>query len=114
MLEIPGNGTIGVWDSLSVIGNLHVGGNRITVRGGADPSWSRAGMEAAYGGGSDYFGRLVTQGPNDNPNDRITAVMGYLNHGSVSVHETMDVIPNGARYLFRRHALQEGFESFKW
>ncbi|MDZ7379786.1 MAG: hypothetical protein ONB06_10645, partial [candidate division KSB1 bacterium] len=54
-LEIPGNGTIGVWDSLSMTGNLHVGGNRITLGGGTDPSYNRVSFAVGDAGGGNYF-----------------------------------------------------------
>ncbi len=45
-LEIPGDGVLGVWDSLSVLGNLHVGGNKFTLGGATDPTWRRVELGA--------------------------------------------------------------------
>ncbi|GIV16825.1 MAG: hypothetical protein KatS3mg022_2260 [Armatimonadota bacterium] len=90
-LEIPGDGVIGIWDSLSVLGNLHVGGNRFTLGGGTDPTWSRVGAFVENVGGSDFVGNVVTYGPNGNSNTRLgwAHVDGtpYPNHGWMGVHD---------------------------
>ncbi|GIV05992.1 MAG: hypothetical protein KatS3mg016_1567 [Fimbriimonadales bacterium] len=85
-LEIPGNGTLGIWDNLSVTGRLHVGGSRFTLGGGTDPDWRRveAGLDPASNG--LYVGYLVLLGANGNNN----VVLGYTensNHGAIAVYD---------------------------
>ncbi|GIV10454.1 MAG: hypothetical protein KatS3mg019_2545 [Fimbriimonadales bacterium] len=83
-LDINGNGTLGIWDNLSVTDSLHVGGSRFTLGGGTDPSWRRveAGVDSAYSG--LYVGYLVLLGANGN-NNVLLAYTGNSNHGVVNV-----------------------------
>ncbi|GBC92056.1 hypothetical protein HRbin15_00518 [bacterium HR15] len=86
-LEIPGNGTIGIWDSLSVQGGLHVGGSPFTLGGGTDPFWRRveAGLVPAYSG--LYVGYFVLLGANGNKNILLSYRAGYPDHGAVVVYD---------------------------
>jgi hypothetical protein len=88
-LEIPGNGTIGVWDDLTVTGdlsaygNLHVGGNYFSLGGGTDPTWRRveAAVEPRSGG---YVGAVRIFGSNGNRNV-YASWTGNPNHGLIMV-----------------------------
>jgi len=97
-LEIPGDGTIGVWDNMTVsgtlraYGNLHVGGNTFTLGGGTDPNWRRVLARVEDAGGGSYVGYVETFGANGNSNTRLTWIAGYPNHGAVAVYDS-----NGTR-----------------
>jgi hypothetical protein len=77
------NGTLGIWDNLSVTGDLHAGGSRFTLGGGTDPSWRRveAGLDSYSG---LYVGYFVLLGANGN-NNVVLAYTGNLNHGGIAV-----------------------------
>ncbi len=93
-LEIPGDGTIGVWDNMTIsgtlrtYGNLHVGGNTFTLGGSTDPNWRRVRAWVDDAGGGSYVGVVETLGANGNPNTRLTWIAGYPNHGSVGVYDS--------------------------
>ncbi len=107
-LEIPGDGTLGVWDNMTVsgtlrtYGNLHVGGNTFTLGGSTDPNWRRVEARVEDAGGGSYVGVVATFGPNGNPNARLTWMAGYPDHGSAAVYDSngtlkalIYVAPNG-------------------
>jgi len=93
-LEIPGDGTIGVWDNMTVsgtlraYGNLHVGGNTFTLGGGTDPNWRRVRAWVDDVGGGSYVGIVETVGANGSLNARMTWTSGYPNHGAVGVYDS--------------------------
>ncbi|GIV07483.1 MAG: hypothetical protein KatS3mg017_0685 [Fimbriimonadales bacterium] len=86
-LEIPGNGSLGIWDNLSVTGNLHVGGSRFTLGGGTDPDWRRveAGVDSAYSG--LYVGYFKLLGANGNNNVLLSYPAGHQNHGGMEIYD---------------------------
>jgi hypothetical protein len=83
-LEIPGNGIIGIWDTLRTTGDLNVGGGTFTLGGGTDPSHNRVGAYA-WDFGIGYVGLAETLGPNGSLNVLISAKLFYQNHGVVAV-----------------------------
>ncbi len=93
-LEIPGDGTIGVWDNMTVsgtlraYGNLHVGGNTFTLGGSTDPNWSRVLARVEGAGSGSYVGVVETLGANGSLNARMTWTSGYPNHGAVGVYDS--------------------------
>ncbi|GIV07485.1 MAG: hypothetical protein KatS3mg017_0687 [Fimbriimonadales bacterium] len=86
-LEIPGNGSLGIWDNLSVTGRLHVGGSRFTLGGGTDPDWRRveAGVDSAYSG--LYVGYFKLLGANGNNNVLLSYPAGHQNHGGMEIYD---------------------------
>jgi hypothetical protein len=86
-LEIPGNGTLGIWDALSVQGRLHVGGDRLFVGGGTDPNWRRVEAGVVPTGNGLYYGYLKVLGANGNTNTILTTVTGYPNNGAIAVSD---------------------------
>ena len=93
-LEIPGDGTIGVWDNMTVsgtlraYGNLHVGGNLLTLGGGTDPTWRRVYMSVPDRGGGAYVGFLEVLGANGHGNAKLSNLTDYPDHGAVTVHDS--------------------------
>ncbi len=93
-LEIPGDGTIGVWDNMTVsgtlraYGNLHVGGNYFTLGGGTDPTWRRVYMSVPDRGGGAYVGFLEVLGANGHGNAKLSNLTDYPDHGAVTVHDS--------------------------
>ncbi len=93
-LEIPGDGTIGVWDNMTIsgtlrtYGNLHVGGNTFTLGGSTDPNWSRVLARVEGAGSGSYVGVVETLGANGSLNARMTWTSGYPNHGAVGVYDS--------------------------
>jgi hypothetical protein len=92
-LEIPGNGTLGVWDNLTVTGtlrtygNLHVGGNYFTLGGGTNPVYRRVDVIVVPLGGNAYVGALYTMGPNELRNVSLNWLSDNPNNGYVGVHD---------------------------
>jgi hypothetical protein len=90
-LDIPGNGTLGVWDSLTVTGtlraygNLRVGGNYFSLGGGTDPTYRRVEALVEDMGGGAYAGAVRTLEPNGNWNTLLGQTTGYPNHGALWV-----------------------------
>jgi hypothetical protein len=90
-IEIPGNGTLGVWDDLTVTGtlraygNLHVGGNDFSLGGGTDPTYRRVDALVGDAGGGAYVGLVRTFGPNGSLNTLLAYTASYPNHGAVAV-----------------------------
>jgi hypothetical protein len=84
-LEIPGNGILGIWDTLRTTGDLNVGGSYFTLGGGTDPNYRRVEAVVADAGGGAYVGVVLTFGPNGNWNTFLTAPTGYPNHGALGV-----------------------------
>ena len=87
-LEIPGNGVIGVWDTLRTTGDLNVGGGYFSLGGGTDPTYRRVEALVVPAGGGLYSGVVGTLGANGNSKTRLTWMTGYPNHGAVSVHDS--------------------------
>jgi len=79
------DGVLGIWDNLSVTGNLHVGGNRFTLGGGTDPTWSKVQADVLDAGGGSYYGQIGTVGPNRTWNTLLTALSANPNHGYLGV-----------------------------
>jgi hypothetical protein len=86
-LEIPGNGTLGIWDALSVQGNMHVGGNLFTLGGGTDPTWRRVSAGVDPAGGGLYVGFFKLLGANGNNNVMLSYITGFPNHGAITVYD---------------------------
>jgi hypothetical protein len=87
-LEIPGNGIIGVWDTLHTTGNLYVGGSNFMLGGGTDPTWSRVRAYLGAAGDGRYFGIVETIGANGFANTRLTTMANRPNDGVVSVQNS--------------------------
>jgi hypothetical protein len=64
-LEIPGNGIIGIWDTLRTTGDLNVGGSYFTLGGGTDPTWSRVRAYIDALGNGSYVGVIQAMEPTD-------------------------------------------------
>ena len=92
-LEIPGNGTLGVWDNLTVTGtlrtygNLHVGGNYFSLGGGTNPVYRRVDVVVVPLGGNAYVGALYTMGPNELRNVSLNWLSDNPYNGYVGVHD---------------------------
>ncbi len=85
-LEIPGNGTLGIWDSLEVAGNLLVRGNWSSVGGGGDPySHWRVACVASDRSNGAWVGEIWIRGANESSNVVITSHPEHLDHGYVGV-----------------------------
>jgi len=90
-LEIPGDGTLGVWDNLTVAGtlraygDLNVGGSYFSLGGGTDPTYRRVEVFVDDRGGGAYTGAVRTLGPNGNWNTLLGHTAGYPNHGALAV-----------------------------
>jgi hypothetical protein len=86
-LEIPGNGIIGIWDTLRTTGDLNVGGSYFTLGGGTDPNYRRVEAVVADAGGGAYVGVVQTFGPNGSRNTLLSAPLGYPNHGVLGISD---------------------------
>jgi hypothetical protein len=84
-LEIPGNGIIGIWDTLRTTGDLNVGGNSFTLGGGTDPAWRRIGLSVQDAGGGTYTSWGGWYGANGKLNIRLAYSGGMPNHGYLDV-----------------------------
>jgi hypothetical protein len=87
-LEIPGNGILGIWDTLRTTGDLNVGGSYFTLGGGTDPTWSRVRAYLGAAGDGRYFGIVETIGSNGFANTRLTTMANRPNDGVVSVQNS--------------------------
>ncbi len=85
-LEIPGDGTLGIWDSLQVAGSLAVRGNWFSVGGEGNPygDW-RVAAQAVDVGGGQWVGVIETRGSNGSRNVTISFEAGYPYRGRVAV-----------------------------
>ncbi|MCL6474843.1 MAG: hypothetical protein K6U75_07305 [Firmicutes bacterium] len=86
-LEIPGNGIIGIWDTLRTTGDLNVGGSYFSLGGGTDPTWSRVRALVSAAGGGLYWGDVETLGANGSINVVLTVPSDLPNHGYIAVHD---------------------------
>jgi hypothetical protein len=84
-LEIPGNGIIGIWDTLRTTGDLNVGGNYFSLGGGTNPTYRRVEAFVQDMGGGAYVGAVQTFGPNGSRNTLVGYTGGYPNHGALGV-----------------------------
>jgi hypothetical protein len=84
-LEIPGNGIIGIWDTLRTTGDLNVGGGYFSLGGGTDPTYRRVEAFVQDRGGGAYVGAVQTFGPNGSRNTLVGYTGGYPNHGALGV-----------------------------
>jgi hypothetical protein len=84
-LEIPGDGIIGIWDTLRTTGDLNVGGGRFTLGGGTDPTWRRVQLSLNHERSNTYSEWAGFYGANGNLNVRISPIARYPNHGAVDV-----------------------------
>ncbi len=84
-LEIPGNGIIGIWDTLRTTGDLNVGGGYFSLGGGTDPTYRRVEAVVADAGGGAYVGVLKTYGANGSENVRMTWFTGNPSNGALGV-----------------------------
>jgi len=84
-LEIPGNGIIGIWDTLRTTGDLNVGGNYFSLGGGTNPTYRRVEAFVQDMGGGAYVGAAQTFGPNGSRNTIVGYTGGYPNHGALGI-----------------------------
>ncbi len=85
-LEIPGDGTLGIWDSLQVAGSLAVRGSWLSVGGGGNPygDW-RVAVQAVDVGGGQWVGFVETRGSNGSRNVIISHEANRPHRGRVAV-----------------------------
>jgi hypothetical protein len=91
-LEIPGNGILGIWDTLRTTGDLNVGGSYFTLGGGTDPTWSRVRAYIDALGNNSYVGVIQASGSSGLKKASLDWLTDYPDFGYASVRNRYDVV----------------------